>query len=196
MASNQVLKKSFVGGFKKDGVLNYVEQLQSEIVGLKNELEAKESEIASSENLANELENKNAEIEALKSEIEALKLSNSKLIAEKEEAVESCKNDYEEKIKLYDGRFAAIEEKFAAIEYGQSKANETEQLLAKAKEKADSITAKANESVKNAIDEILDLYNAFKTASVNYDSSSVALKNRVEALIETLNSIEIETEAE
>ena len=44
MGSEQVLKKSVLGGFKKEGVLNYIEQLQSEIISLKKEA-AKNSDI-------------------------------------------------------------------------------------------------------------------------------------------------------
>ena len=44
MESNQILKKSFMGGFKKEGVINYIEQLQAEIFRLKNELAEKNSE--------------------------------------------------------------------------------------------------------------------------------------------------------
>ncbi len=196
MASKQVLKKSFVGGFKKDGVLNYIEGLQAEIVSLKEQLGQKEDNEEKLSSLLESVEGKNSEIEILKSEIEELKRSKQALIEEHEETVEKCKNDYDEKIKIYDLKFAAIEEKVAVIESGCTKLNETEKLVAKAKEEADALTAKANDTVRKAAEEISDLYNAFKTASVNYDSSSVALKNRVDALIETLNTIIIESEAE
>lgn len=196
MASNQVLKKSFVGGFKKDGVLNYIEELQAEIVDLKNQLNQKDDEIEKTASLADTIEEKNSEIAMLKNEIEELKQSKQVLIEENQEAVEKCKNDYEEKIRLYDSKFAAIEEKVAVIESGCTKLNETEKLVAKAKADADAIIVNANDAVNNAVAELSDLYNAFKTASVNYDSSSIALKNRVEALFETLNTITINSEAE
>lgn len=44
MGSNQVLKKSVFGGFNKEKVLGYVEQLQAEILGLKKELAAKNAD--------------------------------------------------------------------------------------------------------------------------------------------------------
>ena len=45
MSSNQVLKKSVMGGFKKEGVINYIEQLQAEIFRLKSEISRLNSEI-------------------------------------------------------------------------------------------------------------------------------------------------------
>ena len=41
MGSEQFFKKSVLGGFKKEGVLNYVEQLQTEIIELKKEINNK-----------------------------------------------------------------------------------------------------------------------------------------------------------
>lgn len=196
MASNQILKKSLVGGFKKDGVLNYVEQLQAEILELKQELGNREAESENNERLKAALEEKDAQIEALKSEIEELKAQNSVQSQEHEKTVKQCQTDYEEKIQMYDTKIAAIEEKFAAIESGCTRLGESDKIVSQAKAKADALTAKANEAVKQAADELADVYNAFKTACVNYDSSSLALKNRIEALMDTLSSITVEAETE
>ena len=67
MGSDQILKKSVIGGFKKEGVLNYIEQLQTEIVGLKRELNNDKSEA-------------DGEISSLKNENESLKSENAGLI--------------------------------------------------------------------------------------------------------------------
>lgn len=236
MSSNQVLKKSLLGGFKKDGVLNYVESLQAEIMNLRgklesksnseseavaalrNEIEQKESRIRDLESAIAANEEKDGEISVLKAEIDRLNsvisdmsAEREKLVAENEQALQAAKDEYEEKARLCEEKIAVIEDKFAQIESSYTRISETDskvnammnnailssdKMISDAKAKSDEITSKANDALKEAFAEISDVYDQFRTATVNYDSSSAALKTRVESLIQLLESMQIELPAE
>lgn len=232
MSSNQVLKKSLLGGFKKDGVLNYVEGLQAEIMNLRsklesksnseseavaalrNEIEQKETQIRDLESAIAANEEKDGEISALKAEIDHLNsvisdmsAERERLLAENEQALQAAKDEYEEKARLCEEKIAVIEDKFAQIESSYTRISETDskvnammnnailssdKIISDAKAKSDEITSKANDALKDAFAEISDVYDQFRTATVNYDSSSAALKTRVESLIQLLESMQIE----
>ncbi len=236
MSSNQVLKKSLLGGFKKDGVLNYVEGLQAEIMNLRgklesksnseseavaalrNELEQKESKIHELESAIAASEDKDGEISALKAEIDRLNslvsdisAEKENLASEKEKAIQAAKDEYEEKARLCEEKIAVIEDKFAQIESSYTRISETDskvnammnnailssdKMINEAKAKSADITSKANDALKEAFADISDVYAQFRTATVNYDSSSAALKTRVESLIQLLESMQIELPSE
>ena len=80
MSSEQILKKSMLGGFKKEGVLNYVEQLQNEIVSLKKEVSNGSKCQTELDELKDKKDSADRELSALKAEIEALKSENARLI--------------------------------------------------------------------------------------------------------------------
>ena len=151
MASNQILKKSVVGGFRKEDVINYVEQLQAEIQRLRNDLAQKNSESEQCDELKNayaeaakSVEAANAELESVRAEKTALAAENELLRVEKQslEAVietlkkekadaeeihaselEQIKTENENKISLFEEKLASIESTFASIEASRSKNN-------------------------------------------------------------------------
>ena len=93
MSSEQIFKKSVLGGFKKEGVLNYIEKLQSEIIELKKEITNKpdfsdevEALKAKNEDASAETTALTAKYDALKAENEALSDKNAKLIHELDDA--------------------------------------------------------------------------------------------------------------
>lgn len=185
MGSEQIFKKSVLGGFKKEGVLNYVEQLQTEIIELKKEITNKpdlsekvkvlkdinESAVAETTALT-------AKIDALKAENEALAEANLSLVGELEDAKALIK-DYEEKQKIFAEKITEIDNKFSRLTSG----------LVYSDSGVSDIKNKANESVKNARDEISDINERIKTTCNNFVSSSTALKSCVENLLEVLSSI-------
>ncbi len=228
MSSNQILKKSLLGGFKKEGVINYIEQLQAEIFRLKNEVARLNSESEKSEAFdeeLNELKKCNAnlvkEIEAVKNEktslaaeseilkveksaleddIKSLSEENKRYAAE----IESCKSECAEKMKLCEEKIQSIEAAFASIEATcansiqiDSKASgilkdasaDSELIITKAQNKADAITEKASDAVAKAAKQVSEANDRLKSACVNYDSSTVALKASVDNLIAVLNSV-------
>ena len=225
MSSNQILKKSVMGGFKKEGVINYIEQLQSEIFRLKGEITALNAEIEKAESYEegfNEMKTCNAELvkeleaaknekTALVAENEILKVEKSALEEEKKAAeerytaeIENCKSEYAEKMKLCEEKLQSIEAAFASIEATRLKSIEadtkagtilkeasenSELIITKAQNKADAITEKANDAVAKAAKQVSEANDRLKSACVNYDSSTVALKASVDNLIAVLNSV-------
>ncbi len=151
MASNQILKKSVVGGFRKEDVINYVEQLQAEIQRLRTDLAQKNSESEQCDELkgayseaVKSVEAANAELESVRAEKTALAAENELLRVEKQslEAVietlkkekadaeeihaselEQIKTENENKISLFEEKLASIESTFASIEASRSKNN-------------------------------------------------------------------------
>lgn len=188
MGSEQILKKSMLGGFKKEGVLNYVEQLQNEIVILKKEV----SNGSKCQNELDELKDKkdsaDRELSALKAENEALKAENARLIEQNaaytlklEEANVSIA-DYESRQQLFVEKISAIEAKFDQIESNYIKYGEVKAFAA-------SACAKANDAVKAAKADIEGANERIKTACVNFESSVASLKASSENLIGVLNSV-------
>lgn len=232
MSSNQVLKKSVMGGFKKEGVINYIEQLQAEIFRLKSEISRLNSEIEETaaykreiydlkkqnEALANELETARSEKTALIAETEILKVEKSALeedirvLGDEKKAaeegyaaeIEKCKAEYAEKMSVCEEKIKSIEAAFASIEATCSKSIEadakagemlkeasanSELIITKAQNKAEAITEKANDAVAKAAKQVAEANERLKSACVNYDSSTVALKASVDNLIAVLNSV-------
>ncbi len=185
MGSEQIFKKSVLGGFKKEGVLNYVEQLQTEIIELKKEINNKpdfSDEIKAlkdfNESAVAETTALTAKIDALKAENEALTESNLSLNNELEEAKKLI-NEYEEKQKIFAAKISEIDSKFLRLTSG----------LICQDSSASGIKNKANDAVENAKNEIGDINERLKTTCNNFVSSSTALKSCVENLLDILSSI-------
>ncbi len=185
MGSEQIFKKSMLGGFKKEGVLNYVEQLQSEIIELKKEISNKpdlsdevEALKAVNEDVAAESAALAAKYDALKAENEALSEKNSELMQDLDEAKKLiC--DYEEKQSLFENKLSAIESKFDKLASGYMTNGNTD---------ADC-SSKAGAAVKTAKIEISDANERIKNACDDFESSSSALKSSVENLLNILSGI-------
>lgn len=185
MGSEQIFKKSVLGGFKKEGVLNYVEQLQTEIIELKKEINNKpdfsdEIKVLKdfNESVVAETTALTAKIDALKAENEALTESNLSLNNELEEAKKLI-NEYEEKQKIFAAKISEIDSKFLRLTSG----------LICQDSSASDIKNKANDAVENAKNEIGDINERLKTTCNNFMSSSTALESCVENLLDILSSI-------
>ena len=206
MGSDKILKKSAFGGFKKEGVLNYVEKLQAEILSLKKELN---NTVSCDEN--RKLEEKCKEYEAIVAEADSakklLETENLKLVednkvlsAKYQESLKSI-SDYETKIILCENKIAEIEKKFSEIETLYENASQTdnkanammldavnysEKIVAKANEKVDSAMADAASVLRNAFAVASDASDKLKTSKNNFESSTVALDNALNNLKFTL----------
>lgn len=188
MSSEQILKKSVLGGFKKEGVLNYVEQLQNEIVSLKKEVSNSSKCQDELDELKDKKDSADRELCALKAENEALKAENARLLEQNaayalkiEEANVSIA-DYESKQQLFVEKISSIEAKFDQIESNYIKYGEVKAFAA-------SACAKANDAVKAAKNEISGANERIKTACVNFESSVASLKASSENLISVLDSV-------
>lgn len=222
MGSEQILKKSLLGGFKKEGVLNYIEQLQSEILTLKKEVNENSDCKNKLENIISEKDSSDSEIaslekenELLKAEISELKDKNESLLNENEslnaKISESEKKiaELEEKQKKWEEKVSIIEAKFAEIESSYSKMGETDskvngilseaqshsdKIISDAKKSAYEISTKASFAVNNAKKEIKDASDRIQTACVNFDSSVTSLKSSAENLLKILSELSDEEE--
>ena len=199
MGSDSILKKSVIGGFKKEGVLNYVEQLQTEIVSLRKELNENASCKKELDSVSVKKEIAEREMNILKDEIAELKEINAALSEEnkallerdataslKLEEAQTMISNYENKISLYEEKIAAIEEKFAYIEANYQKYGDA---IDSAKNSAAEISVKAKNAVDAAKNEISDANERIKTACVNFESSVASMKSSAENLIETLSAV-------
>lgn len=181
MGSEQVLKKSVLGGFKKDGVINYVEQLQSEILELKREV-ANKPDLSDeynavkkdNENAYADIASLTAKCDAIKAENEALSNHNIKLSEELDEAKKVIA-EYESKQKLFEEKILAIESKFLKIKSGYTSADVTPSEI-------NNVVASAHSDISYANERI-------KTACNNFESSTSALKSSVDNLLNVLASI-------
>lgn len=222
MGSEQILKKSLLGGFKKEGVLNYIEQLQSEILTLKKEVNENSDCKNKLENIINEKDSSDSEIASLekenkllRAEIGELKNNNSTLIEDnkslsfKLEESEKKIKELDEKQKKWEEKVGLIEAKFAEIESSYSKIGETDskvnvilseaqshsdRIISDAKKSAGEISAKAIYAVNNAKKEIKDASDRIQTACVNFDSSVSSLKASSENLLKILSELSVEEE--
>ncbi len=222
MGSKQILKKSLLGGFKKEGVLNYIEQLQSEILTLKKEVNENSDCKNQLENIMSEKDSAEIDMVALTKENEQLKHDLSDLQDEKAALIEAntelnvqiqnAKNtiaELEEKQKKWEEKVGLIEAKFAEIESSYSKMGETDskincilseaqshsdRIISDAKKSANEISAKASFAVNNARKEIKDASDRIQTACVNFDSSVTSLKSSAENLLKILSELSDEEE--
>lgn len=239
MASNQVLKKSVVGGFRKEDVINYVEQLQAEIYRLRNDAAQMSNELAQYDELRNayveanryidlineELAAVKAELETARSERTALAAENELIKVEKqslETVIENLKkeksdsderyakelaqvkNENENKIRLFEEKFTLIESTFASIEANRFKNNNADEeacrilkdandssalIITRANNEAQAIAEKTNAAVVQAAKQVAQANDRLRSACVNYDSSTVELKESVNNLIAVLDSL-------
>ena len=100
MAEKNILKKSVFGGFKKEDVINYIEQLQQEIVNLRREAGECSSYKRDFELMKKEMESVEKDLAVQREENTSLKEKNSELISinaslnlkseEMQVAVEAC----------------------------------------------------------------------------------------------------------
>lgn len=199
MASEQILQKSIMGGFKKEGVLSYVEQLQNEIISLKKELDDAKGETTKSEEISTELQDKSDEIVTLKEEIDELKKENAVLLEEnassalKIEAANATAEDYAQRLEACNAKIAAIESKFGDIErkYTQSASERTSfgnRFIGSSR--------KQNEAVKEAkatIDAVLENLGEYaaelEDARLHFEETSEAFRGFTAELEEVLTEI-------
>lgn len=232
MASNQVLKKSVVGGFKKEDVINYVEQLQAEIQRLRIDLAQANSELEQQDDLRNAYVEANKYIDMVSEDLETVKTERTALAAENEilkvekqslesvianlekeksdaeelyaKEIEQIKSENESKIRVFEEKLTSIESTFASIEANRSKNNNagekackilkeandnSELIITRANNEAKAIEEKATAAVAQAAKQVAEANSRLKSACVNYDSSTVELKESVDNLIAVLDSL-------
>lgn len=216
MGSEQILKKSLLGGFKKEGVLNYIEQLQSEIISLKKEAVNNTAAQKDIDDLKSLKEASEKKLAALAEENEVLKKENSNLIEQNaayslkiEEArvsiadYESKQRELEEKTALIESKFSEIESKYSEYNVTDNKVKEmvadamnySEKIIFNAKAAAAEITGEADDAINAAKKEITNANDRIKTACVNFESSASALKASAENLLNVLSSISARMDA-
>ena len=169
--SDRILKKSFIGGFKKSDVLDYIEKLQAENHELKEKLENAESESADL--------------------LEELRSENSALSGEKEELTESLKALTEEKEKLQADYDALLEEnkKYSGSLSGslvQDAMKYSDSLVAEAKKKAEKVLEDTAGIISGLGSEVGELSSRVDTAQVNLDYSFNSVRSSVKSLLDNI----------
>ncbi len=216
MGSDQILKKSFLGGFKKEGVLNYVEQLQAEIISLKKELNNKTACQKDVDDLKAIKEASEKRLAELSKENDSLKKENAGLIEQnaayslKLEETQVSLANYEakqrellEKTATAEEKFSEIEKKCAEYNITETKVKEmvadamsySEKIIFNAKAAAAEIAGEADSAVAQAREEISNANERIKTACVNFDSSVSSLKTSAESLLDVLSNVSIRMDA-
>ena len=167
MSSNQILKRSIIGGFRKEGVLDYIEQLQLEIQRLKTEIAEKNSVIGDLEEFEALCEERKAEnnalsdeINSLKAEIETVKGEKAKLIADSE-VLESEKISLSAVIETVRNEKSEVESALQNSEL-EKKAAETAHIaeIEKVKAEAEANYKAELEKVSSEHDAVIEGYKA------------------------------------
>lgn len=192
MGSDKILKKTAFGGFKREDVLNYIEQLQQEIVSLKREVSDGVSCKRELENVKSAKDYADSELAALREENAALKEQNADLIEKnasytlKMEEAQVSIEEYERKLRSCESKIEIIEHKFSELEITCARVGDAEKLIEEAKSSVAVIADKAKGSVESVRADILNASERIKTACVNFDSSAASLKSSAENLLASL----------
>lgn len=193
MGKKEVLKKSVFGGFKKEDVINYIEQLQQEIVNLKRELSdcsayKRDLEIMknSKEQLEKELSAQCEENTSLKAKNSELTEINNSLNLKTGEMNISLENS-ERKLREFEKIAEKLKSDLAESESNLSKLKEAEKIIVDAKESATAIKTDTKNIVVNAHSDILSANDRIKTACVNFDSAAASLRASADGLLNALS---------
>lgn len=185
MGTDKVLRKSFLGGFKKESVLNYIEQLQNEILELKKQISnnnAVDDEFsalkAENDYVISESAAIAAKYDTLKAENESLSESNLQLSQELFEAKRII-SEYDNKEAVFINKISEIEKKFEVISKGYMSNSASE----------NKAVSKTSAAIENAKTEVSDINERIKTVCNNFDSSISSLKSSIENLLIILNGI-------
>ena len=193
MAEKNILKKSVFGGFKKEDVINYIEQLQQEIVNLRREVGECSSYKRDFELMKKEMESVEKDLAVQREENTSLKEKNSELISinaslnlkseEMQVAVEAC----EKKLSESEARAKKLETALAESESNASKIREAEKIVADAHAAAISAKKEAAASIEGAKNEMTGVNDRIKTACVNFESAAASLRMSAENLMEAFS---------
>ena len=211
MSSEKILKKSTFGGFKKEGVLNYIEELQAEILSLKKELNNSKDNLKEIDELKKIIQNNEAETSALQNENIDLKAENEELKSINKSYSEDLVKarisikELEAKIGVYENKFSEIEKKFSEIESAyanksvesdnkatvmmQDAVSYSEKIILKANETAKANITKADIAVKKALSEIAVAAQKIKSTRSEYDASISTVEKSIENLSVAISEI-------
>lgn len=185
MGSNQVLKKSVFGGFNKEKVLGYVEQLQAEILGLKKELAAKNAD-------SSEIAKLNKENAELKKQLESVKEENKVLSEENEsqlrmnaeyalrmEEYEASAKEYQSMLDECVAHFEEIEKQFSQLEEAYNKRMLT-----------DGDSSQRERMVSKATAEIEEINDRLESSFTNFDAAVGDLRSNTSDIMAAFKSFE------
>lgn len=192
MAKKDILKKSVFGGFKKEDVINYIEQLQQEIVNLKREVSDSTAYKRDFEMMKNSKEQAEKELSAQREENASLKAKNCELIEMnaslnlKAEEMRVAVDDSERRLREFEKIAEKLKNDLAESESNLSRLKEAEKIIVEAKESALAIKFDAKNILVNAQADIGSANDRIKTACVNFDSAAASLKASADGLLSAL----------
>lgn len=199
--SDTVLKKSFIGGFKKKDVIDYIEQLQNDNSTLSEELSENAGAKEQVQTLSASNDALSARIESITAENASLKDDNDKLIKQNAAlALEKEKLEAEKEALLKE--IADIEERFAETSMKLEKANDTgsnslvhnainysDKLIETARNAADELLGNAGNSVEVSVSQVTAAAEKIKTTKFSLNCSLDAVKDNLDSLSENLNNL-------
>lgn len=222
MNAEKILKKSFIGGFKKKDVIDYVEKLQGENSNLVKNLESNKIERDKIELFENENAELKAVVEALteernsfETELRNVKTENislleqnaelslkieemSGIITDKDDRLIALYNEKDEEVSALKSKCAELE---SSIEIAnQDKANTlihdaiaySDKLVSAARETAEKYVSEVESDVSNAVEQVTKANERLKTARVNFDYSLDSIKDNLDSLINALDELKKE----
>lgn len=186
MNNQKIIKNTFFGGFKKEDVINYIEQLQREIAELKksqaelcclkNDYNALEEKLAryegSADDYARQISSLKEDKLKLKDEIDELNIINSDNCAVIEE--------YERKLVTTEAKIGLLEHTISEMKESYSRVDEAEKFISDIKDDARNSLTGVKKDVSASQERI-------KTASVNFESALASIKSSTEILVNVLD---------
>ncbi|MBR0541521.1 MAG: hypothetical protein IJK26_04865 [Clostridia bacterium] len=193
--ADQIMRTQVFGGFKKEDVLSYVEQLQKQIEEFKKDLDDKQNKIVelsgevsrlSSEceqisELKTELEEKNAMLSQAEEENVDLKVQLASLTEVKDE-YESAKQQLADSNKAIDDAKAQLGAAFLdARKY-------SDEIVAAANEQAHKASKSFSEDITKQANEISRLSNELDSLSASFTRSVTELHNNIALLAQKMSA--------
>lgn len=186
MSSDKVLKKTVFGGFDKENVLGYIENLQAEIAQMRKELDERNIDEAKNAKLNEQNDELKKELEKIKGENDALSKENESLLkanAEYElrmEEFNSNEREYKNKISYCTTQFEEIEKLFAEVEeeYNNRKMPEFNEFIKNMPTTRSSAEIQVlNEKLESSFSDFEKNVNSLRTVSNDIEDAFKSFEN-------------------
>lgn len=189
MDSEKIFKTSFFGGFRRDDVLSYVEELKGEIEQLRLEINKKDGKVDSLSAEVRELTSECAELGTIKEQVskqnelvnslindknvQLLKIEELKAISDEYNAYKMSVNKKEENIRNAESQLGAAF--LDARKY-------SDEIVTAANSKATEITGKVSTDINTQANEITKLASEVNSISEQFNKSIDELHANIAAL--------------
>lgn len=193
MDSEKIMRTSVFGGFKKEDVISYVEELKKEIEALKSDVEKKDEKIGELNSRVVELTDDCAQLEELKNEIsektekiEALQEKNTEITSRVEE-LSAVSEEYSKAKSVIERNNKEIEAAQARLGAAFLDARKySENIVAAANEKAHTASKTISEDISKQASEISRLSSEVDKISAIFTKSVDELHANISVLAQRM----------